>query len=521
MRRRSSAPPGPLPKAFVLQKPTGQLTARVQAVGPEHFGIACFDCAKARSRWFLADFYGRVLLEPATVAHTAGDLHAALDRLRQAQQQHDLRDLVVALERTGEYHRPPQRAFRQAGFDTRLVHPFTTKQYRQPADPGHKTDDTDLAAIFRATTHGFGLCEPDWPAVYVSLRLFRRHRRDLVDKTSILRCQIREALHAILPGYAECFGHLWESAVALELARHFPSAAALRQAGLTGLQGLLDTKQLRYRKDALHTVLAWADQAPPAHPHHTDWQRLLVSLDDDRRAKTLEIQALERTLAQLVVQTPYVLLLALPGVNVVTIADSAGELGPITLYANANAITGRAGLMPSRYQSDQVDHPHGPLRRRGHRRLRAVLLQTADNLVQHNHYFRAQAAQWQRAGKDARWLRVKVAKHFSRLAYAIVAGGQLFPHACRQPHHYVLGKLLEFHADHATPLTEQRPDLEHAIAQLSPATRAAEAVPLQARLEELARRKRGPQPLAELIPLVLARLGVRVVQSEAHEGAEP
>lgn len=519
MRRSSAARPGHFPKAFVLQKPSGQLTARVQAVGPEHFGIACFDCAKARSRWFLADFYGRVLLEPATVAHTKGDLQAALDRLRQAQQQHDLRDLVVALERTGEYHRPPQRAFRQAGYDTRLVHPFTTKQYRQPANPGDKTDDTDLAALFRATTHGFGLCEPDWPALYVSLQLFRRHRRDLVDKTSSLRCQIREVLHAALPGYAECFGHLWESAVALELARHFPSADALRQAGLTGLQHCMDKTHLRYRKEALHTVLAWAAQAPPAHAHHTDWQRILVSLDDDRHAKTLQIQALERTLAQLVVQTPYVLLLAIPGVNVVTIADLAGELGPIGLYANANAITGRAGLMPSRHQSDLVDCPNGPLRRRGHRRLRAILMQTADNLVQHNHVFRAQAEQWRRAGKDARWLRVKVAKHFSRLAYAVVAGGQLFPHPCRQPQHYVLGKLLEFHADHDTPLAEQRQDLENAITHFSATTRAEEAQPLHERLEELAQRKRGPQPLAELIPLVLARLGVSLVQSEPESAA--
>lgn len=331
MRRSSAAQKGHSPKAFVLQKPTGQLTARVQAVGPEHFGIACFDCAKARSRWFLADFYGHVLLEPATVAHTRGDLQAAVDRLRQAQQQHDLRDLVVALERTGEYHRPPQRTFRQAGYDTRLVHPFTTKQYRQPADPGNKTDDTDLAALFRATTHGFGLCEPVWPELSTRLHLFRRHRRDLVDKTSILRCQIREVLHALLPGYAECFGHLWESAVALELARHFPSAAAWRQAGLAGLRALLDNKELRYRKEALHTVLAWAEQAPPGHPHAADWQRILVSRDDDRRDKTRHIQALERTVAGLIVQTSSVLLLAIPGVNVVTIADLAGELGPLEL----------------------------------------------------------------------------------------------------------------------------------------------------------------------------------------------
>lgn len=176
--------------------------------------------------------------------------------------------------------------------------------------------------------------------------------------------------------------------------------------------------------------------------------------------------------------------------------------------------------MPSRYQSDLVDCANGPLRRRGHRRLRAVLMQTADNLVLHNHYFRAQADQGRRAGKDPRWIRVKVAKHFSRLAYAVVAGEQLFPHPCRQPQHYVLGKLLEFHADHDTPLAEQRQDLEHALAHLSATTRAEEAEPLHERLEELAQRKRGPQPLAELIPLVLARLGVRVVQSET-ESAGP
>jgi transposase len=520
MRSSSAARPGRPGKAFALQKPHGQLTDRVQAVGPEHFGIACFDCAQARSRWFLADFYGRVLLEPTTVAHTHGDLQAALDRLRQAQQRHDLRDLVVALERTGESHRPPPPAFRQAGYDTRLVHPFTTQQYRQPADPGNKTDDTDRAALFRATTHGFGLCAPDWPALYVSLRLFRRHRRDLVDKTSLLRCQIREALPAALPGYAACFGHLWESAVALALARQLTSAAALRQAGLAGLRALLDARGLRYRQEALHTVLAWAEPAPPGHAQVADWQRILVTLDDDRRAKTLQIQALERTLARLAVQTPYVLLLAIPGVNVVTVADLAGALGPITCYANANAITGRAGLMPSRYQSDQVDHAHGPLRRRGHRRLRAVLMQTADNLVQHNHSFRAQAEAWRRAGKDARWIRVKVSKHFRRLAYAVVAGGQLFPHPCWQQRHYILSKLLALHADHATPLPEQREDLEQAVAWLSAATRVEAAAPLQARLEELARRKRGPQPLAELIPLVLARLGVRVVQSEP-ESARP
>src|SRR5438477_7866042 len=120
MPRLRSAPPAKAKKGFVLQKPNGQLVPRVQRVGPEHFGIVAVDCAKARSRYFLADFYGRPLLEPTTLPHSRGDFQAAVDRLRQAMRAHDLKDLVVAIERTGDYHRPVQLAFRQAGFETRL-----------------------------------------------------------------------------------------------------------------------------------------------------------------------------------------------------------------------------------------------------------------------------------------------------------------------------------------------------------------------------------------------------------------
>jgi len=221
------------------------------------------------------------------------------------------------------------------------------------------------------------------------------------------------------------------------------------------------------------------------------------------------------------VRTPYVLLLAIPGINVVSVADLAGELGPMHFYVNANAITGRAGLMPSRYQSAAVDHANGPLRRRGHRRLRAVLLQTADNLVTCNHYFHARAELWSRTGKDARWVRVKIAKIFSRLALAMVAGRQLFPHPCCQPRHYILGKLLAFHAEHRSNPAETRQDLEAASEQLPASARAQEARSLQEHMDELAKRRRGPQALANIIPLVLARLGTTMVESKTSEGAGP
>jgi transposase len=503
-------------RKYLIQKPNGQVTQRVQAVGPEHFGVLCFDCGKARSKFMLANFYGSVLIPPQVVDHTRGALQAALDQVRRVLAEHDVRDWMVAIERTGEYHRPVQRACKQAGWDTRLVHPLTSKQFRMPADPDNKTDDTDLAAIFRAAINGFGLIEPVLPDDYQQLQLLMRHRRDAVHKMASLCCQIRELLHGLMPGYAECFSDLWASRLALPLARRTGSATAILQAGAAGLRQLLAEQQVPVRRDSLAKVLTWAETAPPAHPQQALLLQFLRSFDDDRLRKQQEITGLEQRAARFLAGTPYVLLLVIPGINVVSAAELAGELGPIYFYPHANAITGRAGLVPARYQSERVDRPDGPLRRRANRRLRAALMQVADNLIVCNHYFAAKATHWGRQGRDPRWMRIKVAKTFSRLLYAMVAGRQLFPHPCRQERSYVLHKLMQFHSEHDTPMSQALMDLEAATQQLPHSAYASEAIPLAERLKEVLRRK-GPQPLADVIPIVLARLGHRAVQSMASE----
>jgi hypothetical protein len=63
--------------------------------------------------------------------------------------------------------------------------------------------------------------------------------------------------------------------------------------------------------------------------------------------------------------------------------------------------TGRAGLRPSRYQSDQVDKANGPLVRKCNRALRAAILGIADNLIVCNHHFQMLATTWRALGKDS------------------------------------------------------------------------------------------------------------------------
>jgi len=502
--------------------PHGVIHPRVQMVGPDHFGIVAVDCAKARSKWMLADFYGNVLVAPVEVEHNRLAFATAVARLREAIARHQIADLIVAVERTGRYHHVPQRAFRDAGFETRVVHPFTSKQYRQPADPDNKTDDTDLAAIVRAGAGGFALAEPEWDEAERELQLVVRQRRDLVGKCAALQCQMREHLDAALPGYAACFDKLWESPVALPLARRAGSAEAMRSLGHDAIVRWLRERKVRFFDRTIDRVLAWAARAAAPDQAAARHAAIAWTLDDDRVRKTLEIQALERDLAARVARTPYILLLSLPGVNIVSAADCAGEFGPIRFYTSGRAITGRAGLYPSRYQSDRVDRADGPLVKRGNRALRAVLLGVADNLLMCNRYFRTLAASWKAAQHDPRLIHTRVAMRFARIAYHIVAGRQVFAHPATRERGYILEKLIAFHQEHDTPMNQVLADLDAAVTQLPPTAHAAEAVPLARELDRIrSGRRRGPQPLAEILPAVLARLGAITVQSATSGGATP
>jgi transposase len=76
------------------------------------------------------------LAPPAELEHNAAAFRADVETLQAAVRQYSLGDVLVAVERTGNRHRPVLRAFRDAAFDTRIVHPFATSRFRKVEHPG-------------------------------------------------------------------------------------------------------------------------------------------------------------------------------------------------------------------------------------------------------------------------------------------------------------------------------------------------------------------------------------------------
>jgi hypothetical protein len=299
----------------------------------------------------------------------------------------------------------------------------------------------------------------------------------------------------------------------MAIARRCASPAVALELGQAGLSQVLRENMIRNQQRTIDKVLAWASQAAcdtiqNGALHHAIWTDLEELYQQIQR----RILVLERELAGDLVQTPYVRLLALPGINVVSAAELAGEMGPITRYANANAITGRSGLYPSRHQSDQTDNHRGPIIRQANRRIRHALMQIADNLVCHCAYYRGLADVDQAHDLDERAIRVKTAKKFSRLAFACVAGDEPLKHPAMQKPDSIMEKLREFHRVHQTPMDQVLADLNATVGQLPYHTQGVEAQVVAEVLRQQTARRRGPVAIGTLLPAVLARLEINTTE---------
>lgn len=490
------------------QKPRGSFQERVQRVGPEHFAIIPVDCGKPVAKCRVGDFYGNILLKPFEVPISRNGLQLACILIEETLQKHRIHDCVCVLETTGRYHRPIQKKLKEH-WETRLVHPFTTCLIRRASDLGTKTDDVDLAAIHRAAVDGLAMREEVLDQASQDFRQLTRHRRDLVEKAATLKVQLKESIHAYLPGYTRLWAadSFWESPLPLTIATRFDSPGALQQASPETLRRMVREVGSVIRSDRIRCIQAWAAQAAPADDAAAVHYRRAVSLKDDLRHKQQEIRALELDLAGFLCQSPGVLLLAFAGVGVVSAADYAAELGPITNYATSRSIAGRAGLYPSRWQTSTTDLADGPLVARRNRQLRAALMRMARNLARSNQYFLAQGMAYaQRHPEKDR--KVPIARAFSRLSFYLIAGERLFSHAALSNAEKILQKLLEFYQAHQADPAQVTSGMEHAIARLQARSLRAEREVFQQQHRQVQnqRQRPGVRRLGEILPAVLLRI---------------
>jgi transposase len=430
------------------KKIDNSLRQRVRKIGGDKFGVLVVDSSKKNGEFWLTDFYGEPMWdESRTFPITRGHLDQMVNAVGGSCRELGLKDLVVGIEQTGRYHRPIKRALEKR-WEVKTIHPFVTKQLRQPASPGVKTDGVDLEAMTRAIIGGYGDDPHPVPTLYAKWQLVNRAREDAVDRRTRLKQQSQERLHAFMPGYAGLFQHFWDTPAAVTIAETYGSAKRLLTVDVESIRERLRAKGMRMMRPTINRVLAWAADAPSPDPggalNRRIWRdnvRLIEHL-------TRDITRYERQLTGYLVQTPFVLLLSIPGINVVSASGYGSEVGPITNYIKPSHINGRAGLFPSRYQSDETDCADGPMVGGRNARLRDAVMEITTNLILHNDYFQGWSDLREQRGWSKKKIHVAVANRFNRIAYHMVAGQMLFDHPRLKKRHPVLTKVAVFSLAH-------------------------------------------------------------------------
>ncbi len=323
--------------------------------------------------------------------------------------------------------------------------------------------------------------------------------------------QMRRLLHQTMPGYDDLFDDdkLFHKSIGLPIAMEFSSAEAIRRAGVVGIENHLRKAKVRLQTRTIERIVAWAafaaEPSELARIHARQWQQL----NEVRRLLGNKSRRRSREMAGFLVKTPYLLLLSVTGINVVSAGRLAGEAGPIEHYASARAINGRAGLYPSRYQSDEIDRADGALVRQCNRRLRGAAMLVAENLIKCHPYYRGLSALWAQQKVDPRDRRCRIANRAMRMVYQLIGGRQVWRGRGVECE-YLLAKLQEFHRIHHTPIGQSIDDLNEAFVWLPKSAYAAEAKPLTAWSPETPRpptHRRPADPLLIRLGLTREELG--------------
>lgn len=426
------------------------LRKRIREVGPDKFGLLVVDTGKKHYAVRLTNFFEDTLWEPDPVSNNRIALEKMMDEVENTMQENGLTELMVGIERTGRLHEPAKQVLEKK-WPVRMIHPFTTKQLRQPASAGIKTDPVDLTAQQRAMICGYGTEEAQLPEQWLELRYLSRERRNLVSKRSTLKTQAVVQMESLFPGYSELFHNFWRNPAAAALIEAYPCAESILAADNEQIVHTLSESGTRCLRSTVERVRSWANQASPPDRGKEINHRILCDYLALIRELTTRIDHCEKALLQRLVQTPAVLLLSITGVNVPSASNYAGEMGPHEHYIGPEKVTGRAGIFPSHYQSDETNRPNGPVVGGRNSRLRDAILDVSRNLITRNPYFHA----WRNLPDHKNWTyqhaEAAVGNHFARISFAMLRQNNVFDHPIAGRQDSVLCKLLAFGREKKVP----------------------------------------------------------------------
>lgn len=290
---------------------------------------------------------------PLSIKNNQAGFNTLLKRIRQTCSTHNIKQeqVVVTLESPHSYAIAFFKAMQSAGY---LVVNVDAQKAKMNRNHNSSSDAIDLSGIFTVTANRHAQDFYVQPPIYEGLKsITRSYHVKVKDST-----RKKNALYKLMDRIFSKFLTKSQSGLSsfegasLALLKEGVTPKSLLRRNHTNLVKFLKKYQVKDAENVARKLRKLAEESFASCDELSEYfgeQLRIMAQDYDDTQVT--IGRLERSMRKLLVQTPYCLLLSIPGVGLVRASTIAAEYGDPSRLTDCEKMAAYAGIVPLTYQT--------------------------------------------------------------------------------------------------------------------------------------------------------------------------
>ena len=379
--------------------------------------VVAVDVGKNTAVLSVTDSARHRLLGPVGFAMTAAAVAAVVERVSAVL---PAAPVKVGVEAAGHYHRPLLGSgVWPAGWELLELSPVRVSEQRRVQGRRRvKTDAVDLEAITELVLAGYGVPVTARSGRITELSGWAMHRSRRIWTRTATKNQLLAQLDRCFPGLRLALPDVLGTQIGRLVAAEFADPHRLATLGVTRFVRFAANRGLRVRRSAAERLVAAARTALPASQAVVARQ---VLVDDLGLLGDLEVQiaGAEAKIAQLLPETPFAVLLTVPGWGMIRAGNYGAAVGDPRRWPGASQIYRACGLSPAQYES-AGKRRDGSISREGSVQLRRALIDLGIGLWRSDPAARRYGQRLRARGKKSGVIGCAMAHRANKIAYALV-----------------------------------------------------------------------------------------------------
>jgi len=333
------------------------------------------DIAKTNHYASIVDYStGEVIENPFLVTNNKQGFDLLYSKIKDF----DKEKILIGLESTAHYGNNLIFYFHKKQFKLGIINPIQTSTLRKTRIRKVKNDKVDSMLICEALSLGYYNLLSDYDIELLEIKSLCRFRKELKDKTSDAKIQLKTYVDQLFPELNDFFKDNIDIKTAHELLKLYQSPEDISNVNLTKLSNLLiKNSRGKYDKNRAIELKQIASNSVGINNNALCIQiKMTIELIELLES---QIKDIEKQVSEFIKKSDNVIT-SIPGIADTTAAIIISEIGDINRFNNPGQVLAFAGLDPSVKQSGTFNASSTRMSKRGSSLLRYALILAANNV---------------------------------------------------------------------------------------------------------------------------------------------